>query len=120
MPRPFDKSRSTMTSWYAAFRGSPAFIVCLLLLESGWMLSHVLWNFDSDWGMLNLFLSTEASITTALLIIDLRKAELMQTRHLKYMLHLLEAICGPEVVAQEQGEAAQEELVESANDSPKD
>lgn len=102
MRKPFEKPKSTIASWYAAFRGSPAFIILLLSLESCWMLAHALFGFDSDWGMLNLFLSTEASITTALLIIDLRKAEMMQSTHLKYMLHLLEALCGPEMMAQEQ------------------
>lgn len=66
--------------FYAVYRGSPYFIGTLLGIEVVWASAHYIYGFDPDWGMLNLFLSTEASITTALLIIDLHHSDKMQHR----------------------------------------
>lgn len=50
---------------YATFRGSKAFLSGLVTFVAMWMGIHFLTGFDSDWGMLNLFLSLEASISLA-------------------------------------------------------
>ena len=84
---------------YTHFRGSPLFIAVLALLIIVWLAVHWLFGADSDFGALNLVLSTEAGVSTALLVMDMARGEAAQKRaeerhaqQLKYMQHLLEAI----------------------------
>lgn len=51
--------------WYSKIRGSAAFVIFLCLFVGGWLTIHHTTGFDPEFGMLNLFLSTEASISLA-------------------------------------------------------
>ncbi len=81
---------------YARFRGSRLFLIVLTAVILFW----VIWNsipglphFDGDgFGRLNLLLSSEASISVALLIMANDKQDHAQSVQQKYMLHLLEAV----------------------------
>ena len=84
---------------YAAFRGSPFFISVLTLWVGAWLVLHHFLGLDKDLGEINLILSVEAGISTALLVMDIarneqaqRKNEEIQSKQMKYMLHILEAI----------------------------
>src|SRR5690348_1333706 len=84
---------------YASFRGSPYFVGAMLLLIGLWLTVHFWIGSDSDFGALNLVLSSEATLSTALLIMDLargdqerKRAEQRHAQQLKYMEDLLKAI----------------------------
>jgi len=81
---------------YARFRGGKAFLITLAALLAFW----IIWNllpflphFDGpQFGRLNLFLSSEASLSVALLIMANEKQEAAQRKQLEYMMHLMTAI----------------------------
>lgn len=50
---------------YATFRGSKTFLIGLLAIVACWLTSHFLTGFDDGFGLLNTFLSIEASISLA-------------------------------------------------------
>lgn len=50
---------------YAKLRGSPIFVLGLMLFVASWLVLHYFTHFDSDFGALNLCLSTEASVSLA-------------------------------------------------------
>jgi uncharacterized membrane protein len=50
---------------YATFRGSKAFLVGLVTFVFTWITLHFVFGIDPEFGMLNLFLSSEASISLA-------------------------------------------------------
>lgn len=50
---------------YAAFRGSKTFLLGLLSIVACWLSIHFIAGFDADFGLLNTFLSIEASISLA-------------------------------------------------------
>jgi len=84
---------------YAAFRGSPVFIAVLSLWVGLWLLGHHYFGFDQDLGEINLILSVEAGISTALLVMDMargeshrRRAEERHSQMLKYIAHMMEAL----------------------------
>ena len=84
---------------YAAFRGSPVFIAVLILGVSGWLLGHVYFGLDKDLGEINLILSIEAGVSSALLVMDLargeahrKRTEERHTQMLKYIAHMMEAL----------------------------
>lgn len=54
-----------IAQWYAAQRGSPVFVFGLIVFVAGWILLDHLTGFDQDFGVLNLCLSTEASVSLA-------------------------------------------------------
>ena len=80
---------------YARFRSSRGFLIALAVLVFGW----IGWNEmpfvphfdDGEFGRLNLFLSTEASLSVALLIMAGEKQEATQREQLRYIQHLMEA-----------------------------
>lgn len=51
---------------YTKFRGSFTFLLLLSVVISGWLGLHFAFGIDSDFGALNLFLSSEASVSLAL------------------------------------------------------
>lgn len=51
--------------FYAKARGSKWFVIGLVTFIATWLTCHNLWGIDKDFGMLNLFLSAEASIGMA-------------------------------------------------------
>jgi uncharacterized membrane protein len=84
---------------YAAFRGSPVFIVVLGLWVGVWLLGHHYLGIDKDLGEINLLLSIEAGISSALLVMDMargeshrKRAEERHTQLLKYIAHMMEAL----------------------------
>lgn len=81
----------SFTDVYAKFRGSTGFLYFLCGSIAGAALAHRFLGFDPDWGITNLSLSMEASISVALLIMANEKQEAAQRRQLEYMLHLLES-----------------------------
>jgi uncharacterized membrane protein len=50
---------------YAALRGSPIFLLVLAAFVTLWLLAHHFLKFDPDFGMLNMCLSIEASVSLA-------------------------------------------------------
>lgn len=81
-----------LASVYARFRASTAFLVVLVLFVAAWIAAHLLWGFDSDWGLLNLILSIEASISVALIIMANDRQETIEKKQLAYMQHLMEGM----------------------------
>lgn len=81
-----------LASVYARFRASTAFLVVLVLFVASWIAAHLLWGLDSDWGLLNLILSIEASISVALIIMANDRQETIEKKQLTYMQHLMEGM----------------------------
>ena len=86
---------------YATFRGSPVFIAVLVLGVTIWLLGHWYFGVDKDLGEINLILSIEAGVSSALLIMDLargeahrKRTEERHTQLLKYIVHMMEALIG--------------------------
>lgn len=79
---------------YAKFRGGRAFLIALcgvLVFWFTWNTLPFLPHFDPNWSLLNVFLSVEASLSVALLIMANEKIEHERIQQDKYMLALLEA-----------------------------
>lgn len=84
---------------YVELRGSKGFLWGLVTLVTVWMCLHFLIGLDPDWGMLNLFLSSEASISLAFFTMTSAKQELAaqlrdeaQAKAMMRVLNLVEAI----------------------------
>lgn len=79
---------------YASFRGSKWFLIALFAVVSvwiGWNVCPFLPHFDdAEFGRLNLFLSTEASLSVALLIIANERQDAKQREHLEHLLAIVE------------------------------
>ena len=94
-----EKVSSRIARHYAAFRGSPVFIAVLVLGVSLWLLGHWYLGLDKDFGEINLVLSIEAGVSSALLVMDLargeahrKRTEERHTKMLKYIADLMEAL----------------------------
>lgn len=81
---------------YAKFRGSKIFLIVLasiLFVWIGWNELPFLPHFDDEgFGRLNLFLSTEASLSVALLMMANDKQDALAKKQMEYQQHLLEAV----------------------------
>ena len=88
--------RLPLAAGYARFRGSAWFVLFLSAFLAGWFAINLLpWtpHFDRPgYGVLNVILSSEASLSVALLIMATDKQDAVQRRQLEYMLHIMEAI----------------------------
>jgi len=101
---------SIAISTYAKFRGSVWFLIVLAAIVGFW----IIWNLipglphfdDPEFGRLNLALSTEASLSVALLIIAGDKQDRLQRQQLVYMQHLLEAMRDELLARRSDGDAA--------------
>lgn len=81
-----------LASVYARYRGSPWFVLLLAVFLAFWFVAE--WidpSFDHGFGILNVILSGEASLSVALLIMATEKQDEVQRRQLKYMLTIMEA-----------------------------
>ncbi|MGH7102907.1 MAG: DUF1003 domain-containing protein [Acetobacteraceae bacterium] len=80
---------------YAQFRGSRLFLLILcafLVFWFGCNLLPYLPHFDRPgFGVLNVILSAEASLSVALLMAAAARQDEVQRRELEYLLHLIEA-----------------------------
>lgn len=76
---------------YSKFRGSKFFLYLLCGVIAVWITSNELLHFDEGYGRLNLALSSEASISVALLIMAQERQDALQRQQLRYIQHLLEA-----------------------------
>lgn len=80
---------------YARWRGSAWFVLFLCLFLTGWFAVNLipgLPHFDRPgYGVLNVILSSEASLSVALLIMASERNDEIQRRQLKYLLDLMEA-----------------------------
>lgn len=56
---------SKLALWYAKFRGSSVFLIGLLAFIGLWLAASTWFNFDRDHGLINLILSSEASVSLA-------------------------------------------------------
>lgn len=57
---------TNLAKWYAKFRGSTTFLWGLLGFILFWLgVVHGLFRFDKDFGIINLMLSSEASVSLA-------------------------------------------------------
>lgn len=94
-----EKIADRLAKHYAAFRGSPVFIGVLVVGVGLWLLGHIYLGWDRDLGEINLILSIEAGVSSALLIMDLargeahrKRTEERHTQMLKYISHMMEAM----------------------------
>lgn len=77
-------TNSNLAHWYAKFRGSATFLWGLLLFIVGWLVFvHHILGLDKDFGIINLLLSSEASVSLAFFAMmqeqtDMQHAEVMQ------------------------------------------
>lgn len=75
--------QSKVALWYARFRGSSTFLWGLLIFIVLWLsVVHGFFGFDKDFGVINLLLSSEASVSLAFFAMmqeqtDMHHAELM-------------------------------------------
>ncbi|MGH7077961.1 MAG: DUF1003 domain-containing protein [Acetobacteraceae bacterium] len=80
---------------YARFRGSRLFLLILTAFLAFWFACNLLpWlpHFDRPgFGVLNVILSAEASLSVALLMAAAERQDAVQRRELEYLLHLIEA-----------------------------
>lgn len=60
------KKPAVFAEFYKKFRSGKVFFLTLSLFIAGWIAAHILFGFDSDWGLLNLILSMEASLSMSL------------------------------------------------------
>lgn len=82
-----------LASVYARYRGSPWFVLLLAVFLAFWFVAE--WidpSFDHGFGVLNVILSSEASLSVALLIMATEKQDAIQRKQLEYMLHMMEAL----------------------------
>jgi uncharacterized membrane protein len=83
-----------MIEAYARFRGGRAFLIALAVIIAGWIgwteLPGVPHFDGQEFGRLNLFLSAEASLSVALLIMAGEKRERQQRAQLEHIEHLVE------------------------------
>lgn len=79
---------------YAKFRGSPAFVWAVTIFVGCWLTLHFLTDdsFDHGLGILNLILSSEASISVALLIMSGERSQKNHAQQMKYLLGMTEYI----------------------------
>lgn len=77
---------------YAKFRGSKFFLILLCAVIFVWITANEIFGFDEGYGRLNLMLSSEASISVALLIMSQEKQDRVQAKQLEYIQHLLEGM----------------------------
>jgi uncharacterized membrane protein len=77
---------------YRRFRTSNAFIVSLVTFIASWICLNFAVDFDPGWGGLNLFLSVEASVGMALIMMDGERQNRFQREQLQYMLHVMDAV----------------------------
>jgi uncharacterized membrane protein len=74
---------TNLAKWYAKFRGSSTFLWGLLIFIGGWLiLIHSVFKLDPDFGVINLILSSEASVSLAFFAMmqeqtDLQHSEVM-------------------------------------------
>lgn len=79
-------------SRYARFRGSAWFVLFMCVFLAGWFVAE--WidpAFDRGFGILNVILSSEASLSVALLIMANERQDALQRKQVEYLLHLIEA-----------------------------
>lgn len=76
---------------YARFRGSVGFLYALCALIFAAVFCHRFLGYDPDWGLTNLCLSMEASVSVALLIMQEDRQRAAEERQQEKMLHLMEA-----------------------------
>lgn len=81
----------SLTAAYARFRGSAWFLLALCFAITLALAAHRWFAFDPGYGIINLCLSIEASVSVALLIMANERQEAAEEKRLRYMLHLLEA-----------------------------
>lgn len=112
--------------FYSRFRASKNFVIALVVFIGVWMGLHWMFNFDPTLGNINLILSTESSISTALLamLIEMgaerqrhleeidRKQEERGRMLLRYLVTLTEANRDQMTAHVEGFEQVQEQLAE--------
>ncbi|MGH8144314.1 MAG: DUF1003 domain-containing protein [Steroidobacteraceae bacterium] len=90
-----DGGRWRFAEGYANFRGSRLFLLILSAFLAIWFVVNLvpgLPHFDRpDFGVLNVILSAEASLSVALLMAAAERQDEIQRRELEYLLHLIEA-----------------------------
>lgn len=91
---------------YARFRGTTRFLYLLVACLIGIVLAHDLFGFDPDWGITNLALSMEASVSVALLIMAEDKQDAARRKQLEYMLNIMNAMISEAEAAEQRDLAA--------------
>lgn len=96
---------------YAHFRSSRLFLLLLCVFLAFWFgcnLIPSLPHFDRPgFGVLNVILSVEASLSVALLMAAAERQDEVQRRQLAYMLHVIEAT-HDQMVGEDKSEATRE------------
>lgn len=83
---------SKLALWYAKFRGSAIFLWGLLGFIGIWLsIFHGLLKFDPDFGIINLILSSEASVSLAFFAMMQEHTDMQHAEVIKSIQALLEA-----------------------------
>lgn len=73
--KPSVQELSQLASAYTKIRGSKGFLLTLISIIVSWISLHFTFGIDPEWGGLNLFLSSEASIALAFYTVDTARQE---------------------------------------------
>lgn len=75
--------------FYAAFRGSKGFLVGLVVFIGIWLSYHFTTGFDTEFGLLNTILSSEASVSLAFFTMLSDRQDRAQRKHAEALEHMV-------------------------------
>lgn len=104
-------------AWYSKIRGSAAFVLFLGLFIGTWLAIHYTTGFDQEFGMLNLFLSTEASISLAFFTMMGDKQDAANKRAIDELTDTVESVQAMSKLLLAMGEIKQNELTNKIGSS---
>lgn len=105
--------QSKLAVWYAKFRGSSTFLWGLLAFIALWLgIVRGMFHFDQDFGMINLMLSSEASISLAFFAMMQEQTEMHHTELMTAIKEMLEQSKKVDAEILETVEEIQEEIKE--------
>lgn len=97
--------QSQLALWYARFRGSATFLFGLVGFITLWLWASTIFHFDMDHGLINLILSSEASVSLAFFAMMQEQTDM----HYMEMMSAIKAML-------EQSKKVDEEILETVED----
>lgn len=85
-------TRASLAGLYRNVRGSRYFLFFLCLFCATWVYADAYYRFDPDYGLYNTILSTEASISTCVLLMFMERADAAMNELLLTLKSLLERV----------------------------
>ncbi|MHB8388030.1 MAG: hypothetical protein ACYDBH_00450 [Acidobacteriaceae bacterium] len=76
--------------FYAKARGSMWFLFGLVAFITIWVAAHFLYGLDKDWGVINLILSAEASVSLAFFAMISEQQERAALRGMEHITQIIE------------------------------